>query len=226
MYVIILICAHMMLNCRDFRYNSLSNISGSIDPPANVTIRLEANPVCNFANQLNISQFCGRTIGDNDFVNGSSSNSIDICKCSSSGFEHVPNAPIDCLCGAPLGVQLRLRSPSFVDFRPYINTSYKSYITSNLNLDPYQLLVDPLFIWEDGPRLLLRLKFFPQYNISNGSISTFNLAELYRIVGRIATFSINSSELFGPYELLNFEEGIYTIGICRHKSFLLFSSFS
>lgn len=182
-------------------------------------LRLQDNPVCNFANQLNISQFCGRTIGDDDFVNGSSSNSIDICKCLSSDFEHVPDAPIDCFCAAPLGVQFRLRSPSFSDFRPY-NDSYRGYITSNLNLDLYQLLIDPLFIWEIGPRLRLHLKLFPQYNISNGNSSTFNHSEVYRIMGRIATFTINSSEFFGPYELLDFEPGLYSIGIS--VSFLSF----
>ncbi|KAK4834196.1 hypothetical protein QYF36_018652 [Acer negundo] len=43
----------------DFQNNFLINISGSLNPPSNVSIRLEGNPVCSGANELNIIQFCG-----------------------------------------------------------------------------------------------------------------------------------------------------------------------
>ncbi|KAE8721084.1 putative LRR receptor-like serine/threonine-protein kinase [Hibiscus syriacus] len=190
----------------DFRNNWLSNISGSINPPSNVSLRLEGNPVCASANQLNIVQFCGTTSGDVDFVNGTEtatiSNSSDTCKnysCPlSDGYEYVPDLP-DCFCAAPLGVGLRLRSPPFIDFRPYIGP-YKQYVTSNLRLELYQLYVD-LFVWQQGPRLRLYLKFFPR---DSNDTHKFNKTEIERIRDLIATFSINSSDIFGPYEVIDF----------------------
>ncbi|WRX22228.1 GNAT domain - like 10 [Theobroma cacao] len=187
----------------DFQNNSLSNISGSINPPSNVTIRLEGNPVCNIANQLNIAQFCGITTGDDDFVPGSSSNSNNSCppqSCPlSEDFEYVPESPLYCFCAAPLGVGLRLRSPTISDFRPYTNP-YRLYITASLGLDLYQLVVDS-FIWQKGPRLRLYLKIFPQ---SSNTTAKFNDSEIQRIRDMIATFAIPSNDTFGPYELLNF----------------------
>ncbi|XVE80707.1 hypothetical protein DITRI_Ditri15bG0002300 [Diplodiscus trichospermus] len=191
----------------DFRNNSLSNISGSINPPANVTVRLEGNPVCTLANQLNIAQFCGNTNGDDDFVSGSSSNSTGSCQTHScplsDGYEYVPGT--DCFCAAPLGVVLRLRSPSFIDFRPY-NYSYRVFITSGIILDLHQLIVQS-FIWERGPRLWLYLKIFPQYV---NYTARFSDNEVNRIVDKIATFSIPPNDTFGPYELINFIPGLYS----------------
>ncbi|MBA0628473.1 hypothetical protein Godav_023196 [Gossypium davidsonii] len=193
----------------DFRNNSLLNISGSIDPPSNVTIRLEGNPVCASANQLNIARFCGITVRDDDFVpgtgdeTGSSSNSSDSCKPQScpmdDNFEFVPDSPVDCFCAAPFEVGLRLRSPTISDFRPYI-VPYKEFITFNLGLDLYQLYVKS-FIWQEGPRLRLFLKVFPQY-INN--TNKFNNSEIQRIRDIIATFAIPSNDTFGPYELIDF----------------------
>ncbi|KAK8333007.1 hypothetical protein V6Z12_A10G175600 [Gossypium hirsutum] len=155
----------------DFRNNSLLNISGSIDPPSNVTI--------------------------------SSSNSSDSCKPQScptdDNFEFVPDSPVDCFCAAPFEVGLRLRSPTISDFRPYI-VPYKEFITFNLGLDLYQLYVKS-FIWQEGPRLRLFLKFFPQY-INN--TNKFNNSEIQRIRDIIATFAIPSNDTFGPYELIDF----------------------
>ncbi|XVE80708.1 hypothetical protein DITRI_Ditri15bG0002400 [Diplodiscus trichospermus] len=192
----------------DFRNNSLSNISGSINSPANVTVRLEGNPVCTLANQLNIAPFCGNTSGD-DFVSGSSSNSNGRCKpqwCPlSDGYEFVPGT--DCFCAAPLGVELRLTSPSFIDFRPN-NYLYRVYITSSFGLDLHQLIVQS-FIWEKGPRLRLFLKFFPQYV---NYTARFNESEVNRIIGMLATFSFPPNDTFAPYELIKVVPGLYSNG--------------
>ncbi|KAK8619331.1 hypothetical protein V6N13_133293 [Hibiscus sabdariffa] len=186
----------------DFRNNLLSNISGSINPPSNVTIRLEGNPVCASANQLNIAQFCGNTIGDEDLVPGSetSSNSSGSCQPTCpihNGFDFVPDYP-GCFCAAPLAVGLRLRSPPLADFNRYIPL-YKQFITFNLGLELYQLHVET-FVWQDaGPRLRLYLKFYPQYNTNE-----FNKTEISRIIGIIGTFAIPSNDTFGPYEVIDF----------------------
>ncbi|XP_022735685.1 probable LRR receptor-like serine/threonine-protein kinase At5g37450 isoform X3 [Durio zibethinus] len=199
--------------CRDFRSNSLSNFSGRIDPPSNVTIRLQGNPVCTLANQLNIAQFCRITLGNDDFVsgNGSSSNYNDSCLPQScplgDNYDYVPESPDPCFCAAPLGVTLRLKSPTISDFRPYIY-SYKMFITSNLSLDLYQLFVES-FIWQTGPRLLLYLKFFPQYQYSNKT-HKFNDTEVQQIEDMIATLSIPPDDIFGSYELLSFTLGLYS----------------
>ncbi|GMJ08570.1 hypothetical protein like AT5G37450 [Hibiscus trionum] len=190
----------------DFRNNSLSNISGSINPPSNVTIRLEGNPVCASANQLNIAQFCGITIGDEDLVpgteTGTSSNSTGGCPPTcplSNGFKYVPDYS-GCFCTAPLAVGLRLRSPPLVDFNRYIPL-YKQFVTSSLGLELYQLHVET-FVWQTaGPRLRLFLNFFPQYT---NNTYTFNKTEIVRIIGVIATFAIPSSDIFGPYEVIDF----------------------
>ncbi|XVE80709.1 hypothetical protein DITRI_Ditri15bG0002500 [Diplodiscus trichospermus] len=199
----------------DFRNNSLSNISGSIDPPANVTVRLEGNPVCTLANQLNIAPFCGNTSGDDDFVPGSSSNSNGSCKpqwCPlSDGYEFVPGT--DCFCAAPLGVELRLITPSFIDFRP-INYSYRVYITSNFRLDFHQLIVQS-FIWERGPRLWLFLKFFPQYV---NYTARFNESEVNQIIDTLATFSFPANDTFGPYELIKLVPGLYSNVVLQHSN--------
>ncbi|KAL4290561.1 hypothetical protein GQ457_14G002160 [Hibiscus cannabinus] len=198
------LCPCAGVTCRDFRNNSLSNISGSINPPSNVTIRLEGNPVCASANQLNIAQFCGNTIGDEGFIPGSetgtSSNSSGSCQPNcplGNGFEFVPDYP-GCFCAAPLAVGLRLQSPPLVDFNPYI-PKFKQYFTHSLGLELYQLHVKT-FVWRDaGPRLRLFLNFFPQYNNY-----TFTKAEMVRIIGLIATFAIPPSDTFGPYVVIDF----------------------
>ncbi|XVF65976.1 hypothetical protein PTKIN_Ptkin09bG0293900 [Pterospermum kingtungense] len=189
----------------DFRNNSLSNISSSIDPPSNVTIRLQGNPVCILANQLNIAQFCVILHGDDDFVPGRSSTNLSTNSCPpqscpfSADYEYVTGSPVNCFCAAPFGVGYRLRSPTISDFRPYID-QFKMSMTSSLGLDFYQLQVDS-FIWQRGPRLRMFLKFFPQY--SNTTFE-FNDSEIQRITDILVTFSIPSDDAFGPYEVLNF----------------------
>ncbi|XP_057972137.1 probable LRR receptor-like serine/threonine-protein kinase At1g06840 [Malania oleifera] len=185
----------------DFKNNLLSDISNSLDPPSNVTIMLQGNPVCTKANELNIVQFCGTEIGDSEGP-GSFSNSSGSCKAqscpTSENYEYVLGSPVDCFCAAPFGVGLRLRSPSISDFIPY-EKQFDTYITSYANLEIYQLHVAS-FIWEKGPRLRMYLKFFPKY----GNYSIFNTSEVQRIIDLFATFAIPGNDTFGPYDLLNF----------------------
>ncbi|KAF5737306.1 putative LRR receptor-like serine/threonine-protein kinase [Tripterygium wilfordii] len=117
----------------------------------------------------------------------------------SDNFEYVPASPVDCFCAAPFGIGLRLRSPSISHFPPYID-DFMKYITSNLQLFPYQLAIDS-YSWENGPRLRMFLKIFPPY--SNTS-HLFNDSEIQRISTYMATFLLPRNDTFGPYDLLNF----------------------
>ncbi|KAJ6865610.1 LRR receptor-like serine/threonine-protein kinase [Populus alba x Populus x berolinensis] len=186
----------------DFRNNSLTNISGIINPPANVSIKLQGNPVCQRANELNILPFCGVPTGDTE-APGSSNDFPEGCKTQSCPFsdnyEYVPESPAPCFCAAPLGIGLRLRSPSISDFQPY-KFPFKLWITDYLGMDPYQLVIDS-FMWQEGPRLRMYLKIFPSF--SNDTYK-FNTSEILQLMDVFATFSIPGDDTFGPYDLLNF----------------------
>ncbi|KAJ0028499.1 hypothetical protein Pint_35116 [Pistacia integerrima] len=202
----------------DFQNNSLTNVSGTIDPPSNVTIRLQGNPVCTNANEFNIVQFCGPNIGDDEVSGTSNDTSNPTCpqqSCPTSlHMEYVPESPASCFCALPLGVDVRLRSPSISDFRPYMN-AYMLNVTSSLGLNRYQLLFNS-FLWQKGPRLLISLKVFPQY--INSTTNEFNKNEVYRIMDLIATFTLPLSDVFGPYELINFtRHGPYADVILEDK---------
>ncbi|CAL5389035.1 unnamed protein product [Camellia sinensis] len=187
-------------NLWDFRNNLLSDISGSLDPPSNVTMMLQGNPVCDRANQLNITPFCGpeNEEGATDSLSHAN-NSCQPQSCPlSDHFEYVPASPLNCFCAAPFGVGLLLRSPSISDFPPY-RLQFEVYMTSNLGLELYQLSIDSI-LWQNGPRLRMYLKIFPQVNDSN----EFNESQIQRIANQIATFAIPGNDTFGPYDLLNF----------------------
>ncbi|PON60517.1 GPCR kinase [Parasponia andersonii] len=184
--------------------NLLSNISGSLFPPQNVTILLHGNPVCTRANELGIVQFCGQEDRDLEESSGNSSSSPSDCLaqfCPIS-YEHVPESPIPCSCAAPLGIGMRLRSPSISDFRPYIG-QFQKYMAGSIGVDLYQVVVDS-FIWQEGPRLLMLLKVFPEYS---NNTNVLNGSELQRLMNEFATFAFNSSPIFGPYDLINFTLG-------------------
>ncbi|KAF8402451.1 hypothetical protein HHK36_010535 [Tetracentron sinense] len=189
----------------DFQNNELSNISSSLTPPANVTIRLQGNPVCSNANQLNIVQFCGSQSED-DFTTERSTNSSTDCPLQScplgNFYEYVPESPLSCFCAAPLLVGYRLKSPGFIDFLPYEN-QFEGYLTSGMKLDLYQLSLGSIQ-WEKGPRLKMYLKFFPTYNNQSNNSNTFNVSEIKRIKSMFTGWTIPDSDLFGPYELINF----------------------
>uniref|UniRef100_A0A2N9FMB1 Protein kinase domain-containing protein n=1 Tax=Fagus sylvatica TaxID=28930 RepID=A0A2N9FMB1_FAGSY len=85
--------------------------------------------------------------------------------------------------------------PGFADFRPY-RDQFEVYLTDGLELSLNQLDLNS-FAWEEGPRLRMYLKLFPINN-------TFNSSEVLRITGMFTGVQINLSDIFGPYELLNY----------------------
>ncbi|GAV88039.1 LRR_1 domain-containing protein/Pkinase_Tyr domain-containing protein/LRRNT_2 domain-containing protein [Cephalotus follicularis] len=185
----------------DLRNNSLSSISGNLNPPKNVTLRLGGNPICNNANIPNIGQFCGSAGGNENATNSTNTSMtcpVQACPVNSF-FEYVPASPAPCFCASPIRIGYRLKSPSFSYFPPYIY-SFEIYVTSTLNLDLYQLSIAS-YAWEKGPRLRMYLKLFPAFD---GYSSTFNRSEVQRIRHIFSTWKFPGSDLYGPYELLNF----------------------
>ncbi|KAL2899739.1 hypothetical protein RDABS01_024821 [Bienertia sinuspersici] len=146
----------------------------------------------------NIHLFCDSDAGGN----GTSDGPTIPIDCSTAcptdqDYEPIPELP-DCICAAPIKIGYRLKSPSFTYFPPYI-FAFKSYITHTFNMDLYQLFIDS-YEWEEGPRLRMYLKLFPDINNSR----IFNESELLYIRHVYATWNFSGSDLFGPYELLNF----------------------
>ncbi|XP_050208664.1 probable LRR receptor-like serine/threonine-protein kinase At1g06840 [Mercurialis annua] len=188
----------------DLRNNLLSNISGELKPPVNVTLSLGGNPICQRANIPNISQFCGAVAGA-DGSTESLNNSTTSCPmqaCPIDGFfEYVPAAPVWCFCASPLRIGYRLKSPSFSYFPPYIYP-LEEYLANALELDLYQVVIDS-FYWEKGPRLRMYLKLFPAWNNDSHS-NTFNSTEVQRIRAMFMSWTFPRTDFFGPYELLNF----------------------
>ncbi|XP_006645416.1 probable LRR receptor-like serine/threonine-protein kinase At1g06840 [Oryza brachyantha] len=184
----------------DFQNNSLTNLSNPLAPPANVTILLSGNPICTSPNQLNITQYCQTT---SVIVPGGSESNSTVCQpCSTDlPYENVPMSPIPCLCAIPLYVDYRLKSPGFWDFVPY-EGQFQQYLSSGLSLSLYQLEVSN-FMWEEGPRLAMHLKLFPNRT------AFFNKSEVLRLRGMFTGWLIGDSDIFGPYELLNFNPGWY-----------------
>jgi hypothetical protein len=84
-------------------------------------------------------------------------------------------------------------------------------MTTGLEILPYQLYLHS-FAWESGPRVRMFLKLFPT-NASNNSFE-FNRSEVRRIMDKFTTWSIPDSDLFGPYELMNFTlSSVYIDGL-------------
>ncbi|XP_011095176.1 probable LRR receptor-like serine/threonine-protein kinase At1g06840 isoform X1 [Sesamum indicum] len=192
----------------NFEDNLLSDISGILDIPPNVTLKLNGNPVCTNAIQRNISLLCLPDNG-NEVTPDNLNKPVSTCPPQScpiwNYFEYVPTLPNTCFCAAPFGVGLRLRSPSISNFLPY-RAQFDQFITSNVYVKPnvhlnlYQLYVDSIE-WEPGPRLRMFLLFFPEY--TNNS-NTFNASVIQAIADTFARFTIPGSDIFGPYDLLNF----------------------
>uniref|UniRef100_A0A0D9VB01 non-specific serine/threonine protein kinase n=1 Tax=Leersia perrieri TaxID=77586 RepID=A0A0D9VB01_9ORYZ len=184
----------------DFQNNSLTNLSNPLSPPANVTILLSGNPICTSQNQLNITQYCQ---AKSVLVPRGPANNSTVCpRCSTDlPYENIPMSPIPCLCAIPLYVEYRLKSPGFWDFVPY-EDQFQQYLSSGLSLSLYQLEVST-FMWEEGPRLKMYLKLFPN------NTAYFNDSEVYRLRGMFTGWLIRDSDIFGPYELLKFNPGWY-----------------
>uniref|UniRef100_A0A2N9IIQ2 Protein kinase domain-containing protein n=1 Tax=Fagus sylvatica TaxID=28930 RepID=A0A2N9IIQ2_FAGSY len=175
---------------QELQNNELSNITGSIVLPPNVTVWLQGNPLCSNANL--VQQFCQSENNSHSSTNTTSDSLIPTCpppyECSSISAQR-------CVCAAPLFFGYRLQSPGFADFRPY-RDQFEVYLTDGLELSLNQLDLNS-FAWEEGPRLRMYLKLFPINN-------TFNSSEVLRITGMFTGVQINLSDIFGPYELLNY----------------------
>ncbi|CAN4115758.1 unnamed protein product [Withania somnifera] len=184
----------------DLQNNSVSNILGAFEPPVNVMLRFQGNPICSNTSIRNIDKYCGPDTGA-DEERSNSTNPSGVCPiqaCPTDNYyEFVPASPKPCFCASPLRIGYRLKSPSISYFDPY-KQLFESYVTSSLRLDLYQLWIDSYF-WEKGPRLKMYLKIFPIVGVS-----TFNDSEIIRISEIFASWDFAGSELFGPYELLNF----------------------
>uniref|UniRef100_A0A0E0JUD4 Protein kinase domain-containing protein n=1 Tax=Oryza punctata TaxID=4537 RepID=A0A0E0JUD4_ORYPU len=184
----------------DFQNNSLTNLSNPLSPPANVTILLSGNPICTAPSQLNITRYCQSV--PVIVPEGSAINSTVCQPCSTDfPYENIPMSPIPCLCAIPLYVGYRLKSPGFWDFVPYEGL-FQQYLSSGLSLSLYQLEISN-FTWEEGPRLKMYLKLFPN------NTAYFSTSEVLRLRGMFTGWLIGDSDIFGPYELLNFNPGWY-----------------
>ncbi|KAL8262267.1 hypothetical protein R6Q59_026316 [Mikania micrantha] len=186
----------------DFRNNSILNVIGYLNPPVNASLRLHGNPICQDASIQNKDQFCGPKEYE-DYTNQISKNSTNcpIQSCPTGNyFEYVSGYSIPCFCASPLRIGYRLKSPSFSYFPPY-QDQFEIYVTRSLDLDLYQLHIDSI-MWEKGPRLRMYLKLYPKAGTKDSG--TFSTSEVLRIRGIFTTWVFPGSDLFGPYELLNF----------------------
>ncbi|KAG7949253.1 hypothetical protein I3843_13G052600 [Carya illinoinensis] len=186
------------LQILELQNNKLSNITGDTYLPTYVTVWLQGNPICS---NTNLARFCG-TESDAENKNHGPTNNTSDCPACPPPYEHSPNSPELCFCAAPLLVGYRLKSPGFSDFRPY-KSMFEDYLTYGLDLSRYQLHIDS-FEWEEGPRLKMYLKLFPVYNNQSVNGFTFNRSEVGRIMNMFTSWSIPDSDIFGPYEILNF----------------------
>uniref|UniRef100_A0A2N9EM02 non-specific serine/threonine protein kinase n=1 Tax=Fagus sylvatica TaxID=28930 RepID=A0A2N9EM02_FAGSY len=179
--------------------DNIPDITGTTSLSPNVTVWLQGNPLC-----LNssLSQFCGLENVDKNNSQSSTNTSVCLAQQCAPPYEYLysPTSPVACFCAAPLFVGYRLKSPGFIDFRPYIST-FEEYMTSGLHLFLYQLHIDS-FEWEVGPRLGMNLKLFPVYAENSNNI--FNMSEVHRIFGIFTSLQIPGDDLFGPYELISF----------------------
>ncbi|TXG46832.1 hypothetical protein EZV62_026126 [Acer yangbiense] len=184
----------------DFENNNLTNISGSPSLPLNVTLWLRGNPLCS---NNNLPNLCGSK-NDEESNMQVSKYSPPECPPQScpSPYEYSRSSPVPCFCAAPLLVEYRLKSPGFSYFRQYL-TTFEEYITKGLELNPYQLDLDS-FTWQKGPRLRMYLKLFPVYGVDKKTTNVFNDSEVRRIRSMFTGWLIPDSDLFGPYELLDF----------------------
>ncbi|KAI5408283.1 hypothetical protein KIW84_054202 [Lathyrus oleraceus] len=179
--------------------NQFTTVSGSIDLPPNVTVLLRGNPLCS---NNSLGQLCSSEgVNNGDGLIPSNANGFCPAQSCPPPYEY----SLDCFCAAPLLVDYRLKSPGFSDFRPFIN-EFEKYLTTGLTINMSQL--NFTFRWEAGPRLRMNLKFFPVY-LGQNSSHTFNETEVARIKSMFTGWNIPDSDLFGPYELINFNMGIY-----------------
>lgn len=179
----------------DFEFNRFSDISGLLPVQSNITIGLQGNPACS-NNQL---PYCEPHNGDfnNTLVN------TDLYGCPPDvcpdGYQYAPPSPTRrCTCMAPVYVGYRLKSPGFSDFSPYVD-SFKEYLSEGLEMNLSQLEIQTAE-WQEGPRLRMDLKLFP----NNVTSRMFNQSEILWIREMFSGWRIPDSAVFGPYEFLSF----------------------
>ncbi|XP_021773861.1 probable LRR receptor-like serine/threonine-protein kinase At1g06840 isoform X1 [Chenopodium quinoa] len=177
----------------DFENNMLSSISGSTNIPPNVTLHLEGNPLCSRAN---LDRFCG---SNQDGIESEIPKIPVSCPSQACppSYEYPPGHPESCVCAAPLIIEYRLKSPGFLRFGPYQN-GFEEYLSSGLRLNLNQLDINSI-IWQEGPRLKMSLKLFPDNNSH-----VFNSSEVRRIWRMFTGWQVPDNDTFGPYELIDF----------------------
>ena len=180
-------------------------ILGSLlpDDSKNTLFRLRGNPLCS---NDSLAQFCGsQGATDTDTDNGVPAISNATCQVQSCPppYEYSETSPVKCFCAAPLLVEYRLKSPGLYQFPPYEN-AFEIYLTNGLELFIYQLYISN-YVWEEGPRLRMNLKLYPIYDAQNTSSShIFNRSEVLRLRSMFTAWLIPDSDIFGPYELIDF----------------------
>ncbi|KAJ1285958.1 hypothetical protein BS78_03G317100 [Paspalum vaginatum] len=185
----------------DFQNNSIDTIPAAFEPPEPVAVLLYGNPVCTTSNAARAANLCQPSVIEAPSGQGRQVSTTCTPCPTTKNYEYNPSSPIPCLCAVPLGVGLRLKSPSISDFRPY-KEDFEEDVTSLLELRVYQLYIER-YIWETGPRLNTHLKLFPN------NTDLFNIAEVERLRQVLAGWQITLADIFGPYELLNFTLGSY-----------------
>ncbi|PHT65817.1 putative LRR receptor-like serine/threonine-protein kinase [Capsicum annuum] len=181
----------------DLRNNKLLNISGTLVVPQNVTVRLQGNPFCSSSILIN---FCGAYNGDAGGTLQLANNTDCPPLACPPPYEYALPYPT-CFCALPLLIGYRLKSPGFLDFRPYVD-KFEWYIMFGLKLNISQLHLNT-FALEAGPRVRMYLRIFPIY-VDNNSSHLFNKSEVLRLRSMFTGWLIPDNDLFGPYELLNF----------------------
>uniref|UniRef100_J3L599 non-specific serine/threonine protein kinase n=1 Tax=Oryza brachyantha TaxID=4533 RepID=J3L599_ORYBR len=186
----------------DFQDNSLATIPAAFEPPQAVTILLYGNPVCTNSTPARAAGVCQPTSITEAPSGQGPRASINCSPCpTDKSYEYNPSSPLPCFCAVPLGVGFRLKSPGISDFRPY-KEDFEKNLANLLVLADYQLYIER-YIWEIGPRLNMHLKLFPN------NTNLFNTSEVVRLRHQLAAWEITLSDVFGPYELLNFTLGSY-----------------
>ena len=88
-----------------------------------------------------------------------------------------------------------MKGPGFTDFRLY-RYQFEVHLTDGLDVSLNQLDLNS-FAWEEGRQLGMYLKLcLVNY--------TFNSSEVLRITRMFTEWKIPPSDIFGPFELLNF----------------------
>ncbi|KAM0941144.1 putative protein kinase RLK-Pelle-LRR-VIII-1 family [Dioscorea sansibarensis] len=175
----------------NFQNNSLAKFSDVLNLPANVTVLLFGNKICANGSQTSMFKLCQPQIIPPEFGNSTDSDEYRRSCATNLGSEYNQSSPMLGSCAFPVGVGFRLKSPGFSYFRPY-----EDDLKLSLPLRAYQLHIDS-YAWEEGPRLRMSLKIYP-----NNS-KPFNDMEIQGIEEKFRTWQITLPSIFGPYELLS-----------------------